>query len=263
MILRGFLLLPNPPEDGIPCRYVGVAINEYGDVFGEYFVNADYASWRYFFWTEADPLQINLTPVGEACEDAGMAMSDAFFGSYVVAGANVNNGLNWKLYSYSVAGGTFSYSLYTQFTAVQLGGMNSNHLLPLIAKTVNKRVTTYNVCIYNPATRQTTLIAPSDWRGVGSMNDAGDVVFNGPDGAMRLYRNQEKTAYKIYDLLDEAGKSQFSEATSIATKRAQVNDSNVGIVPQTDPFDHIAGYALFTINGKSYPRGFVLTPVAK
>jgi len=258
----GFHLLPNPPEGGEPCRYAGCAINEFREVIGIYYVNAEYARWRWFFWTPDNPSAIQPLPEGEYC-DSNTKMNDTYFASYVSEGANANNGLDWKLYSYSVPGGVFTPSLHKQFTAVQLGDINSNNVLPFIAKTVKGRKTTYNLCLYNANTLQTTTLAPSYWNGVGNVNASGDVMFAGPDGIMRIYRNLEQTAYKIYDLLDAASKAELDQATSVALPSLRVNDSDVALVPQSDPFDHIAGYALFTIGTKSYPRGFVLTPVAK
>jgi hypothetical protein len=263
----GFFLLPNTVGPG---RFIAQDINENGDVLGVYYVNVNgnYSDDHIFFWTPLNLGESTLLLPGLTRSDGITVMNDDFFAAYLKEGANVNTGLDWRLYSYTVqSDGAFDCQLDSDLPMVfTLGAISRNSLLPFnqwLEGGVGEEGL-YRLGIYDAVTRQATTFAPCSWRGVGNANLSGDILHAGPDNSLRLYRHadvvHERVVCKIRDLLEESARTDF-DAVSTISRRSQVNSSNVCCVPVDNPFDHIAVNSMSPSGG--YQRAFMLTPIAK
>jgi hypothetical protein len=144
-----------------------------------------------------------------------------------------------------------------------VGQQNGNSLFPFTIRTVDGPTTRYAIALHDALSGLTTTLAPSNTGYVGSTNDAGDVLFDGGLGDLKLYRYSEQAAYTLYDMLDADAKAELSPPM-IYGWNALVNDSNVAGVPAADPYDHLAAGFMRTLgDGRTALRGFVLTPVVK
>ncbi len=136
--------------------------------------------------------------------------------------------------------------------------MNSNHLMNTsgVFGFTSKEGRNYTAGYFDTAKHTVYSDAKGSGVRAGNVNDAGDFLYAVYDVGY-LYRKLDGKTYKVSDLLNAAAKSALSTSTDISL--SHVNDSNVAVVPSSDPFDQIVGTATFS-SGK---RAFILTPYPK
>ena len=164
----GFWLLPTV---GVGT-HLGFAINEQGDVLGDYRVNGDFLDCHVFYWTPLRRNEIALALLGHTVRTHGHRMSDAHF-TCEVTSPGLPGEIDYQLFRYSVYdNGTLDCVLASDLDdAWSLGIMSGNSLVPMIAQTLAKvrgrwtQVT--SAVIYDAVTGQSTTIAPAHTAGAG------------------------------------------------------------------------------------------------